>query len=131
MAWYSKAIEARPGGRVEGILHKMRGPARPHRFRWGPAPPPAQSELVLTPVEAWIRADLATAIARCRESGALVLMHDYPIDDVRSDVLRAIASENQVPFVDHHLLPAPGRPEKISPRTRTAMTWAMGSWPGT
>jgi hypothetical protein len=53
-------------------------------------------------VEAWIRADLATAIARCRESGALVLMHDYPIDDVRSDVLRAIASENQVPFVDHH-----------------------------
>ncbi len=102
MAWYSKAIEARPGGRVEGILHKMRGPARPHRFRWGPAPPPAESELVLTPVEAWIRADLATAVARCRESGALVLMHDYPIDDVRSDVLRAIASENQVPFVDHH-----------------------------
>ncbi len=102
-AWYRKAIEARPGNRAMGIRNKMRvtGPARPEKIQWDRLAPAVDSQLVLTPVEAWVRSDLARAIALCRQAGAKVLMHDYPIDDVRSEVMRAIASENGVPFVTH------------------------------
>ena len=102
MEWYRKALAARPDVMARDISNKMRKvPVALYVRGYEPSPPADLSKVALTPVEAWIRADLAKAIALCRKSGALVLMHDYPGTEVRQDVLRAIAAENGVPFVDH------------------------------
>ena len=101
MEWYRRALKLRPDSLAGQIRMNLSSRRANPRGSAGPGSGPA-APVRFSPVEAWIRADLAKAIALCRQSGALVLMHDYPGDEVRRDVLRAIASENGVPFVDHH-----------------------------
>ena len=101
LEWYRRALKLRP----DSLAGDLRSKLEPARHSLPPAPPGRRlatpEPLRLSPVETWLRSDTAKVIALCRRSGALVLMHGYPGNQVRPDVLSLIASENDVPFVDH------------------------------
>lgn len=112
LAWYGRALELNPGLERE-IRGKMtdRSTAGGKTVHKAPRSPGAGDAAAL--VEAWIRADVLRIVACCREAGVPVLLHSYPGETVRKDLLASIAAEAGVPFVDHQpafqALPEPGR----------------------
>ncbi len=121
LPWLMKAVEAVPFGRYNVVGYSLirmlrgqlmtRGPydeviGKIDRFTSrfeGAALDGGRNLLLLSDdeISQWVASDIREVVAIARQKGIKIILQDYPMAHTVNRVLRAVAAELKVPFVDH------------------------------